>query len=287
MTEDLNDLRDQLQDLEDELRSIEREIALLDSLEDEDELEKLEDERDALKRKIRRLKHKLRRLKKEEWRDETHRRVRRKTKHFRKSPWFLGGLEHFFEDLGETIGATVEGVVEGIEDVVDDIPCIPPMPHIRFAYPPEKRFYRRDYRRKKRIHIPPEDLEEFCDKTAHLFSDLSDKLGLKLLLELNKRPMTLDELKEALDVDEQSLNTLLTKYDEAGFVVSEVVKHRYLITTAGFMALRMAYRLFKHPKKDAFEVDVKVDVDERRRGLKIKVEGETEELEEDKGTEEE
>lgn len=269
MTNNYEEIKDEINDLKDELRSIEDEISSLDPLKDEDEIDRLEDERDDLRRKIRRLGRQIRSMRRDAWREEVHSHVKRRS----HGSGFLGDIEGFLEDLGETIGETMEGVARNIELSLDGIPFISPFTftHRKRKHPFKyhNHFQRDPYRRVK-IHIPEEKIDEFCEKSAQLFDELGDRLGLKILTVLSKHPKTLDELKEVLEANEQDLNTLLGKYDEAGFIVHEVVKNRYLITSTGYKALVLAYRLFKAQRKEE-EIRTEYD-DEPRRGLKIQIE---------------
>ncbi|MFX0066814.1 MAG: hypothetical protein ACFFC7_32170 [Candidatus Hermodarchaeota archaeon] len=271
MSDDLDELRDQLYSLRDEWRSIQQKIASLDpsNEEEEQELERLEDERDRIKREMHRIERKLRRARKETWR-RYHREARERA-YERMGSYSMGWLEDFLEGLGESLGSTMEGVAEHIEDVLEDIPFVPPIPRIKYTYRPGR--YRR---RRERISIPPEHLEEFAETSAQKFQKLSDKLGLKLLVLLNKRPMALDELKEALETDTPQLNSLLETYDKEGFIVHEVVQNRYLITTSGYRALALAYMLFRKLKQEVFEMEDEDSDRPTRKGLQIKIEDEEE-----------
>jgi DNA-binding transcriptional ArsR family regulator len=83
-------------------------------------------------------------------------------------------------------------------------------------------------------------------KTASIMSALGNEYRLKILDELSSGGMYASELQEALkDISPSTLSSHLDTLEEAGLVMQERRRGRYLITIPGRLAVKMAYQIAK------------------------------------------
>jgi DNA-binding transcriptional ArsR family regulator len=188
---------------------------------DEDMTEELKEEMKRLKEELREVKEKL-----EDNLIENRRRQR-----------------GYYIDIGERVrdyvGDVMDGVAEGIQGELEKSIFIGPRGrHIRISapHPPEAK-----------IHAGSlQDAEKPVDfnKTASIISALGEEHRLRILDELMSGGKYVNELQEKLsDIAASTLSSHLSILEEAGLVVQERVRGRYLVTIPGRSAYKMARRV--------------------------------------------
>lgn len=149
----------------------------------------------------------------------------------------------YYIDIGERVrdyvGDVMDGVAEGIQGELEKSIFIGPRGrHIRInpPHPPG-------------VEIPtesPRDEEKPVDfdKTARVISALGEEHRLRILDELMSGGKYVNELQEKLsDIAASTLSSHLSILEEAGLVVQERVRGRYLVTIPGRSAYKMARRV--------------------------------------------
>lgn len=127
------------------------------------------------------------------------------------------------------IGDVMEGVAEGIHGELEKSIFIGPR-GVRIL--------------RERPHRRREDkIEVSFQKVAEVMSALSHEHRLKILKELMHGGKYINELQEKLsEITTSTLSSHLNVLEEAGLVVQEKVRGRYLITIPGRTAYKMARR---------------------------------------------
>lgn len=146
-------------------------------------------------------------------------------------------------DVGESIrdyvGDVMEEVAEGIHGELEKSIFIGPHGrHIKIRGP--------GIRVHKHASMRPGEAEEQVDfdKVASVMSALGQEHRLKVLEELMSGGKYVNELQEKLpEIAASTLSSHLGVLEEAGLVVQERVRGRYLITIPGRSAYKMARRV--------------------------------------------
>ncbi len=98
--------------------------------------------------------------------------------------------------------------------------------------------------------IEEKEAEATLSKTAEIMSALGHEHRLKILKELMRGGKYINELQEKLpEITTSTLSSHLKVLEEAGLVVQEKVRGRYLITMPGRAAYKMAIRTAKFLEK--------------------------------------
>lgn len=142
-------------------------------------------------------------------------------------------------DMGERVHDYVEGIMEGVaEGISGELErSILVGPHgVRvFRRRPEERIVRAD-----------------PAKAASAMSALGNEYRIRILGELMFGGKYVSELQEKLpEITSSTLSSHLDVLQEAGLVVQEKVRGRYLITIPGRMAYKMANRITKLLEKES------------------------------------
>jgi DNA-binding transcriptional ArsR family regulator len=112
--------------------------------------------------------------------------------------------------------------------------------------------------------IPKEKLEQFYEIGAQIVSAIGDPRRLKILKTLEKEPMYQTQLSEATDIKGGTFShhMKILMDENVKFVTQEVVRRRYLLTTRGREALKLAeiqfMRYLEDLEKEDEEYDVKI-----------------------------
>jgi len=218
--EELRKLRDELEGLKEELRRMtasreaERPPAPREPF--EVSIETSEESEEAMEEAEEALEEEVEEEREEYDREDRHRRRRH---------------DYDFGDrLGEYIGGFVEDVMEGVADEIESALFIHPRG-------PSMVVRRRRPRRKAVVDEK---------KAASIMSALGNEYRLKILDELSSGGMYANELQEALkDISPSTLSSHLDTLEEAGLVMQERRRGRYLITIPGRLAVKMAYQIAK------------------------------------------
>ena len=188
-----------------------------------DMTEELKEEMKKLKEELREVKEKL-----EDNADESRRR------------------QHgYYIDIGERVrdyvGDVMDGVAEGIHGELEKSIFIGPHGrHIRIrgSHPPGGKIHGGESLHER------EDKPVDFDKTAKVISALGQAHRLSILSELMSGGKYVNELQEKLsDIAASTLSSHLNILEEAGLVVQERVRGRYLVTIPGRSAYKMARRV--------------------------------------------
>ncbi len=152
----------------------------------------------------------------------------------------------YYIDIGERVrdyvGDVMDGVAEGIQGELQKSIFIGPRGrHIRInppapPHPPGAEIHAES----------PQDEEKPVDftKTARVISALGEEHRLRILDELMSGGKYVNELQEKLsDIAASTLSSHLSILEEAGLVVQERVRGRYLVTMPGRSAYKMARRV--------------------------------------------
>jgi DNA-binding transcriptional ArsR family regulator len=146
-------------------------------------------------------------------------------------------------DIGNRVHDYVEGVMEsvmeGISGEIEKSILIGPRGTIRVVH-------------RKHRGVELEDVEVDPTLAASAMSALGNEHRLKILRELTSGGKYISELQEKLsEIASSTLSSHLDVLEEAGLVVQEKVRGRYLITIPGRMAYQMANQIAKLLKKGA------------------------------------
>ncbi|UCG36816.1 MAG: winged helix-turn-helix transcriptional regulator [Candidatus Bathyarchaeota archaeon] len=154
-------------------------------------------------------------------------------------------------DLGERVqdyvGDVMEGVAEGIHGELEKSIFVGPHGrHIRIRGP--------GLRADANGSCESEDKQPDFDESARVMSALGQEHRLKILCALMRGGKYVNELQEELpDIAASTLSSHLNVLEEAGLVVQERVRGRYLITIPGRSAYKMTRkisRLLKGRKRE-------------------------------------
>ena len=174
-----------------------------------------------LKEEMKKLKEEMANLK-EQLRDVTERERKRKR-------GIYIDIDNRVHDYIEDV---MEGVAEGIHGELEKSIFIGPR-GVRII-------------RKKESRRREEEIEVSLPKVAEVMSALGQEHRLGILNELMKGGKYINELQERLsEITTSTLSSHLKVLEEAGLVVQEKVRGRYLITIPGRAAYKMARRVTK------------------------------------------
>jgi len=133
------------------------------------------------------------------------------------------------DSISDYVREVMEGVAEGISGELEKSVFIGPH-GIRII--------------QGRESIEEAEVETDLVKTASTMSALGSEHRLKILAELMTSGKYINELQEKLhEITASTLSSHLAVLEEAGLVVQEKVRGRYLITMPGRMAYKMACRV--------------------------------------------
>ncbi|NHK30175.1 MAG: helix-turn-helix domain-containing protein [Asgard group archaeon] len=106
-------------------------------------------------------------------------------------------------------------------------------------------------------NIPEDKLEEFYEIGAQIVSAIGDPNRLKILKMLEKEPMYQKQLSDLTDIKGGTFSHHMKKLTDENvkFVTQEVVRRRYLLTTRGREALKLAEIQFMRYLTDDSEED--------------------------------
>jgi DNA-binding transcriptional ArsR family regulator len=164
----------------------------------------------------------------DEWYDEDEPYYRR------RKPWrgtkvrgpFLG--EDFGDRLGDYIGGFVEDVMEGVTSEL------------------ERSLFWEDGSERERPTVMS-DAE--VQRTAAVMSALGNEHRIKILKELTWGGLYASDLQDSLqEISASTLSSHLDVLQEAGLIVQERRRGRYLITMSGRLAIKMASSIAKRVK---------------------------------------
>ncbi|UCE96410.1 MAG: winged helix-turn-helix transcriptional regulator [Candidatus Bathyarchaeota archaeon] len=152
-------------------------------------------------------------------------------------------------DIGERVNDYIEDVMDGISEGIHgelekSIFVGPHGQHIKIASARGGANARAHARVDKHDLFEEEDESADFDNTAKVMSALGQEQRLKILRELMSGGKYANELQEKLtDIAASTLSSHLNVLEEAGLVVQERVRGRYLITIPGRSAYKMARRV--------------------------------------------
>lgn len=130
--------------------------------------------------------------------------------------------------LGDYIGGFVEDVMEGVADEIESA---------LFIHPSGPRMVVRGKRPRRKVVVDEK-------RTASIMSALGNEYRLKILDELSSGGMYASDFQEALkEISPSTLSSHLDVLEEAGLILQERRRGRYLITIPGRLAIKMAYQI--------------------------------------------
>ena len=142
-------------------------------------------------------------------------------------------------DVGERVHDYVEGVLEGVAEGISG-----ELERSILVGPHGVRVYRR--RPEERI------VRADPSKASSAMSALGNEYRIRVLGELMFGGKYISELQEKLsEIASSTLSSHLGVLEEAGLVVQEKVRGRYLVTIPGRMAYKMANRIAKLLEKES------------------------------------
>lgn len=145
----------------------------------------------------------------------------------------------FGDRLGDYISGFVEDVMEGVAEEIEQSLFITPRG-------PGMAIRRRRSRRKPAIDDK---------RTASIMSALGNEYRLKILDALSSGGMYSSELQEALEeISPSTLSSHLDVLEEAGLIMQERRRGRYLITIPGRLSIKMAYQIARRAMEESPEV---------------------------------
>jgi DNA-binding transcriptional ArsR family regulator len=240
--EELRKLRDELEGLKEELRrmtasrEVERPLTPREPfevpIEAPEELEEaLEEAEEALEEKVEEILEEA-----EEAREEAEEAMEEKREEYDRKDRYRRHMRDydfrfdFGERLGDYIGGFVEDVMEGVADEIESA---------LFIHPRGPRMVVSRKRPRRKAIVDEKN-------AASVMSALGNEYRLKILDELSSGGMYASELQEALkEISASTLSSHLDTLEEAGFVMQERRRGRYLITIPGRLAVKMAYQIAK------------------------------------------
>jgi DNA-binding transcriptional ArsR family regulator len=184
---------------------------------------------EELKEEMHKLKEEMANLK-EQLKDMTERRQKRS--------------RGIYIDVGnrihDYIGDVMEGVAEGIHGELEKSIFIGPR-GVRIL-------------RKGKPYRREEEIEVDFPKMAEVMSALGEEHRLEILAELMNGGKYVNDLQEKLsEITTSTLSSHLKVLEEAGLVVQEKVRGRYLITIPGRTAYKMARRVTRFVERGNLE----------------------------------
>lgn len=146
-------------------------------------------------------------------------------------------IKHDWGDqLGDYIGSFVEDVMEGLGQELE-----------------QSLFFERSLSRDR---ISGRITQVEAKDTADVMSALANEHRIRVLSELSTGGMYASDLQEALsEISPSTLNSHLDVLEDAGLILQERRRGRYLITISGRLAVKMAIQIMKRTR-------YKYDVDE-------------------------
>jgi len=112
----------------------------------------------------------------------------------------------------------------------------------------------RIYRKEVPHHVEESEVEVSLPKVAAVMSALGQEHRLRILKELASGGKYINELQEKLsEITASTLSSHLNVLEEAGLVVQEKVRGRYLITIPGRTAYKMATRITRLLERGSHE----------------------------------
>jgi len=130
--------------------------------------------------------------------------------------------------LGDYIGGFVEDVMEGVADEIESA---------LFIHPRGQRMVVRGKRPRRKVVVDEK-------RTASIMSALGNEYRLKILDELSSGGMYASDFQETLkEISPSTLSSHLDVLEEAGLILQERRRGRYLITIPGRLAIKMAYQI--------------------------------------------
>ena len=144
--------------------------------------------------------------------------------------------------MHDYMGDMMESVAEGIEGELEKSVFIGPRRHMKIhcGPPPHVSMHHRIHEE----HEEYKEAEVSIPKVAEVMSALGQEHRLRILRELASGGKYINELQEKLsEITASTLSSHLNVLEEAGFVVQEKVRGRYLITMPGRAAYKMATRI--------------------------------------------
>ncbi len=144
----------------------------------------------------------------------------------------------FGDRLGDYISGFVEDVMEGVAEEIE---------HSLFISPRGPRMVVRGKRSKRRPVVNEK-------RTASIMSALGNEYRLKILDALSTGGMYASELQEALEeISPSTLSSHLDVLEEAGLIMQERRRGRYLITIPGRLAIKTAYQIARRTQDESPE----------------------------------
>ena len=139
-------------------------------------------------------------------------------------------IKHDWGDqLGDYIGSFVEDVMEGVGEELEQSLFVE--------------------RRHPRGRIGGKLSQVEAKDTADVMSALANEHRIKVLSELSTGGMYAGDLQEALsEISPSTLNSHLDVLEDAGLVLQERRRGRYLITISGRLAVKMAFQIMKRSR---------------------------------------
>jgi len=175
-----------------------------------------------LKEEMKKLKEEMHNLK-EQLRDATGRKIERG--------------RGIYIDVGNRVNDYIEDVMEGVAEGIHG-----ELEKSIFIGPRGVRIRAR--RAKERLHKEEDEAAISFPKVAEVMSALGQEHRLGILSELMSGGKYINELQEKLsEITTSTLSSHLKVLEEAGLVVQEKVRGRYLITMPGRTAYKMARRV--------------------------------------------
>ena len=144
----------------------------------------------------------------------------------------------FGDRLGDYISGFVEDVMEGVAEEIE---------HSLFISPRGPRMVVRGRRSRRKPVVDDK-------RTASIMSALGNEYRLKILDALSSGGMYSSELQEALEeISPSTLSSHLDVLEEAGLIMQERRRGRYLITIPGRLSIKMAYQIARRTKDESPE----------------------------------
>jgi DNA-binding transcriptional ArsR family regulator len=144
----------------------------------------------------------------------------------------------FGDRLGDYISGFVEDVMEGVAEEIE---------HSLFISPRGPRMVVRGRRSRRKPAVDEK-------RTASIMSALGNEYRLKILDSLSTGGMYASDLQEALEeISPSTLSSHLDVLEEAGLIMQERRRGRYLITIPGRLAIKMAYQIARRTKDESPE----------------------------------
>jgi DNA-binding HxlR family transcriptional regulator len=174
---------------------------------------------EELKEEMRKLKEEIENLK-EQLKDVTERKQKRS--------------RGIYIDIGNRVHDYIEDVMEGVAEGIHG-----ELEKSIFIGPRGVRIFR-----ERKAHRREDETKVSFPKVAEVMSALGQEHRLRILNELMSGGKYINELQEKLsEITTSTLSSHLKVLEEAGLVVQEKVRGRYLITMPGRTAYKMARRV--------------------------------------------